>query len=417
MESIGTKGKKASVFWLGVVLCVGYLAYRYPLQINDSGTSSTYSDTPAVLQAGKFILAVPLIILSLMQWISNSLRLSKWSIALCALFLCTFSCMKLLQQNDTQYINLMFWLFFGMSLVLGVGEITISAVDSCFRVLLWYSFATTIVQVGLFAAFGRLPALAFAGTYAVRFGGFIDDPNGFAAILFLLMGWAHERYRGGSWFMVLGALTICLFLTQSWTAIAFFFGLVFLMALIRSLKRPLTATLAIAAAPVLGFVAWRLVPLFQAGFFLEMLDRKQSSIEGHIFPWDFWFSRWKDWALLGDWKYNSYESWWQAAMVNFGLVWCVAYLALVTALVVVICRAYSKAAPESKPVFAGLMLFGLYFLIGSFNLPFPIVFPVNALFFLFSFLVAFQKVRGDDGATVSSYANQMIACATTAYPE
>ena len=134
---------------------------------------------------------------------------------------------------------------------------------------------------------------------------------------------------------------------------------------------------------------------------LEEGESKQGSIEGHIFPWDFWASRWSNWVLLGDWKYNAYESWWQAAMVNFGLVWFIAYLALVTGLMIILYRQYAEANPRCKPVYAGLLLYGLYFLVGSLNLPFPIIFPINALFFLFFLLVAFGKVTAGEPSFAS----------------
>jgi hypothetical protein len=412
LEQDKAHDEKDAIFWLGVALCVVYLSYRYPLQINDSGTSPTYSDTPAVFQAGKFVLAAPLAILSLLRWLSSSLKVCNWPVALCALFLCSFSSLKMLQQQDNQYAGLTFWMMFGLSLALGVGYVTTAAIDRCFRLLLWYSFATSLVQVVLFAAFGRLPALAFAGTYAVRFGGFLDDPNGFPVILFLLMGWSYGRFSGGTRFLVLVGLTICLFLTQSWTAIAFFLLVIFLLGLVRAFRRPATAILAIAVLPMIGVVALRLMALFQTGFLLEIMESKRGSIEGHVFPWDFWASRWKEWAMFGDWKYNPYESWWQAAMVNFGLLWFVAYLAMLIALLVRMRRVYVRSTPESKPVFGGLLLFGIYFLLGSFNLPFPIVFPINALFFLFFFLVAFGKIFVDHRPTLAMATSQPLAKAT-----
>jgi uncharacterized membrane protein len=89
-------------------------------------------------------------------------------------------------------------------------------------------------------------------------------------------------------------------------------------------------------------------------------------------------------------------------MVNFGVFWFGAYLALVIALLVCLLRAASKATHKSKPMYAGLLLFGFYFAIGSLNLPFPIIFPINALFFLFFFLVAFRKIAADDRVTARS---------------
>ena len=411
LEKNAEHGERDAIFWLGVVLCLVYLSYRYPLQVNDSGTSPTYSDTPAILQAGKFVLAVPLVVVSLFRGLWISLKLSKWQLAVCAVFLCSFSSLKVLQEQDTQYVGLTFWMLFGLSLALAAGRVTTSGIDRCFRAVLWYSFASTFVQVVLFLVFDRRPALAFGG-YAVRFGGFLDDPNGFPAILFLLMGWSHERYRGRTRFLVLTALVVCLFLTQSWTAIGFFLILLFLILLIWAFRRPMTAIAAVASLPVVGILALRLAPLFQTGFLLEVLEQKRLSLEGHIFPWEFWASRWRDWVLLGDWKYNAYESWWQAAMVNFGLLWFVAFLGLVIALMASMFRVYLKSTSEARPVFAGLLFFGVYFIVGSMNLPFPIVFPLNALFFLFFFLVAFGKISTDRGHTPSMRAAQRLAKAT-----
>lgn len=59
-------------------------------------------------------------------------------------------------------------------------------------------------------------------------------------------------------------------------------------------------------------------------------------------------------------------------MVNFGLHWFVAYLGAVMTLVVAMYRIYLKASPESKPVYARILLFRLYFLVGSVRLPSPI---------------------------------------------
>jgi hypothetical protein len=404
--------QKNTVFWFGLWFCTLYLSYRYPLQINDSGTSPTYSDTPLVLQAGKFILALPLIAISVFRWLTNSARLPKVPIALGALFLCCFALLKLLGQPDSKYLDFSFWMFFSLVLVLGVGSIAISAIDKYFYLLLILAFGSTLIEVLLFFSFGRLPALAFAAGFNVRFGGFWDDPNGFAAILFLLMGYSYLRFKGRTRFLILALLFICLVLTQSWTALAFFLCLSFLWLFMKALRRPLSAIVAVCTLPFVGAIVLQLIPILQQGFLLEALQNKQSSIEGHIFPWSVWISKWTQWALLGDWKYNAYESFLQGAMVNFGLLWFAAYLVLMIALMISMHHAFFKATEQSKPVFAGLLLFGYYFLFGSFNLPFPIIFPVNVLFFLIFFLVALGKVTTARRSTESSRLVSSLAKAT-----
>ena len=366
------------------------------MQISNSGTSPTYSDTPLLLQAGKFVLAFPLIAIFAVQWLGKSARLTRWSLVLMALFLCSFSLVKIIDGHDSQYLDFSFWLFFSLVSVLAVEAVTISAIDKYFYFLLVYAFGSTLLQVLLFVAFGRLPALAYEGTYLVRFGGFLDDPNGFAAIWFLLMGWSYHRFAGWNRFLILASIVVCLLLTQSWTAIGFFMALLFLLSLIWSFKRPITAIFAACVVPLLCIFVAQLMLQLQKGFLWEALEAKQGSIEGHTFPWDLWTSKWADWALLGEWKYTHYESWFAASMINFGLVWLAVYMLLIATLLIALQRAFLRARPESKAVYGGLLLLASYFAIGSFNLPFPLIFPINALFFLFAFLVAFGKIAEND---------------------
>jgi len=60
-------------------------------------------------------------------------------------------------------------------------------------------------------------------------------------------------------------------------------------------------------------------------------------------------------------------------MVNSGLLWFIAHLGAVITLVVAMYRIYLKASPGSKPIYARLILFGLYFLVGLDRLSSPIV--------------------------------------------
>lgn len=383
---------KNRIFWLGIALCTIYQSYRYPLQISSSGTSPTYSDTPLALQAGKFVLALPLIVISGVRWLWNSAQLNRPMIVLGTLLLSFYSLLKIYQEHDSQFLDLSFWMIFSIILVLSVDDIGLSAIDRYFRLLLIYSLASTAIEVFLFLAIGRLPALAWDGSYLVRFGGFLDDPNGFAAILFLLMAWSYYRFKGRTRFFVLSSLVVSLFLTQSWTAFAFFFGFLALFVLLFLRRRPLWALLTACVLPLFVVVLAQWIRQSAADLLFQVLQDKQSSIEGHTFPWAYWISRWPDWLLMGEWKYNPYESWWASSMVNFGLLWFGVYVSLIVTLLFWLWRAYRRSTVEAKPIYAGLLFFGLYFAFGSLNLPFPIIFPINALFFLLSFLVAFEKI-------------------------
>lgn len=315
------QSNKNYVFWLGLVLCTIYQSYRYPLQISSAGTSPTYSDTPLAWQAGKFVLALPLIAMSLVRWLGNSARLPQWPMALGTLFLSSFALLKIVSGHDSQYLDASFWIFFSLVLVLSVDSLSDSAIDQYLYILLVYALGSTLVQVFLFLAFGRLPALAFEGTYLVRFGGFLDDPNGFAAIWFLLMGWSYKRFKGRTRALILAGIVLSLLLTQSWTAIAFFLAVLLFYVLTSVLRRPLYALAAICTLPLCAIFLVQWIPRLQEAFLFDMLQAKQESIEGHIFPWSLWASKWTDWTLLGEWRYNPHESWWASSMVNFGVLW------------------------------------------------------------------------------------------------
>jgi hypothetical protein len=323
-------------------------------------------------------------------------------------FLSSYCFLKILGHPDSEYIDVSFWLVFCLVLVLGADRVTIPQIERYLHVLLIYSLVSNLIEVLLYALFGRLPAMA--GGF-VRFGSFLDDPNGFAAIVFLLMGWCYAKYEGRKRAAILAGLFVCLLLTQSWTAFAFFLAVIFFFLLLAAAKRPLLMLFLICVLPwfIVVFVRW--MQQIPWGLITDLLDAKQSSIEGHLFPWEQWAPRLADWAILGDSQYNPYESWWAAAMVNFGLVWLSAYFGLISWLLFYTWRSLRRVPREAKAVYAGLLFFGTYFAAGSVGLPFPIKFPVNVLFFLLFFLVAFEKISTDRGPTPMR-ATQRLAKAT-----
>ena len=393
------------VFWLGLILCTVYQSYRYPLQINSAGTSPTYSDTPFVLQAGKFILAFPLLFLAAVRCVHKTAPLKQWLIVLGVLFLSIYSLSKVLGDSNPTYLDLSFWLLFSLFSVLAIDAVDISTIDHYLRYLLIYALGSTLIEVALFVAFGRLPALAFEGTYLVRFGGFLDDPNGFAAVLFLLMGWSYGRFKGWTRFLTLAAIVVSILLTQSWTGIAFLIVVFVLWMSIHLSKRPLLAGLMICVCALLAVLLIHELSQFPRDTFEEVLTAKQGSIEGHAFPWEQWAGKWTEWGVLGDSMYNFYESWWASALVNFGVPWFCVFAALSAALIVSLRNALSGANGEARSIYLGLLLFGYYFAFGSLNLPFPTIFPINVIFFMFSFLVAFGKIRtGNESVFVSNSA-------------
>lgn len=389
------------ILWLAVLLCTVYQSYRYPLQINSSGTSPTYSDTPLVLQAGKFVLALPLFALAAMGCLRKSALMRHWFIAFGVVFLSSFALLKSFGDPNGAYLESCFWMLFALVLAWSVDTVPARSIERYFRLLLIYALASTLIEVVLFLTIGRLPALAYEGSLSIRFGGFLDDPNGFAAILFLLVGWSYARLKGPLRILTLGSIVVTLLLTQSWTALGFLALLGIVSMSIALSKHPLFLALAICACILFTlFIASR--PALSPGEVLvEIFTSKQGSINDHSFPWEHWASGWAGWVLLGDSAYNAFESWWGGALINFGVVWYLAFLGVTGALLVSLRNLLSRAGTEARPVYAGLVIFGYYFVFGSFNLPFPKIFPVNFIFFLFAFLAAFGRIQ--DGEFPSAH--------------
>ena len=398
------KNDRNRVFWWAVILCTLYLSYRYPLQINASGTSSTYSDTPVALQLGKFILACPLFAIAAVRCLRKPLTLRRWLACLGILFLAGYSLLKVVGDSDLKYIELAFWMLFPLVLVWGGNAIRRTAIERYLQFLLVCALGSTVIQVFIFIVFGRLPALAYEGTFLIRFGGFLDDPNGFGAILFLLMGWSYGRFKGSARFLIVGGIVVCLMLTQSWTALAFFLVVCVVWLLRMAWKRPWLVALLICGCLVLGMILVRNMPQSPATVFEAMMNAKQGSIEGHSFSWQSWFLRWPQWIMLGDAKYNPYESWWAGALVNFGVVWLVVFIGLMAKLLMVLRQELLRADSETRPIYLGFLLFGYYFVFGSLSLPFPTIFPVNFLFFLFCVLAVFGQIKPAGGDRVRSMA-------------
>jgi hypothetical protein len=381
------------LFWWALICCTVYQSYRYPFQINSTLTSPTYSDTPFILQAGKFLLACPFLVVALPRCFRTRLLLRQWVWVSSVFFLFAFAVFKALAGGGPGYVEPVFWMPFALAMVCATENISIEEIDRYLRYLLIYALSSTAVELLLFIFFGRLPALAYEGTVSIRFGGFLDDPNGFAGLLFLLLGWCYARYTGRPRALLLISLTICLLLTQSWTALGFFAVIVVGWGLSSMTKRPVVVIVSAVAVVLLCAFALRNMSDSAVVAFQTILDAKQKSAQGHAFPWSEMLPRWAEWLWFGQTTYTPYESWWAGALVNFGLPWLCINFALYVWITLSLRRAFVKANATSRPMLLGLLLFALYFVFGSVNLPFPTVFPLNVILFMFSFPLMLGKIR------------------------
>jgi hypothetical protein len=377
-------------FWVGLLISTAYLSYRYPLQINSSTTSQVYSDTPPSLQVAKFALIFITCCISAPFLFWKRLNRLQAGILILTGIVFSFPLFKLLGGLESRYLEIAFWPLAALVLAMPLKNIDLRSVDKYLKVVFFFAIISDAVEVILFLLFGRLPALGWSGGFSVRFGGFLDDPNGFAAVLLLLMGWSFYRFRGKTRLFMQFALVICLLLTQSLTALGFLGVLIVVVIFGRLIKKPLFILWVFAGCAIL-------IGLLQVTHAFEVIGLiitlKSRSASDHLsIPWSSLVDRWTEWFLVGEPSYEFYESWWVSSLLSFGIVWYVGNLLLTFVLVYAVWRSYRSCRCEKeKAVLAGIFLFCIYFVVGSANLPLPTIFPINFLFYLFCFLVSFRK--------------------------
>jgi hypothetical protein len=358
--------------------------------LGTTDTSLTYSDTPVYLQAAKFVIV--LLLTGLSSWWALKTRIKTKVLPLLALVM-LLECIvlaKALYVFDVRYIDQTFWPLAALVLCLSVRTVRIESLDLFMKFLFVFSVASDAIQVFLFFVIGRLPAQGYPDSINVRFGGWLDSPNDFACILFLLMGWALYRYQGFKRLAIEGVLFLCLILTQSLTAYGFFLVSLILLTALHIAQRP-------ASVLWIGLVLGGIVVATMSwlpDLFGTLWENKATSISGHLrTPTDL-LGDWKAWALVGAPTYDFYENWWVSSLFNLGIPWLIVCLVSTIWLVArVTCVFRSVTGRLDKGVLGGIVALSSYCVFGSWSFPVLTFFPVNFMFYLFCFLVSFGKLQ------------------------
>ncbi len=376
-------------FWAALICATFYNSYRYPLQINFSGTSPTYSDTPFSFQVGKYILILVFAASSLVCF-RIRLKLGLQSIfTICMIGFSAACVVRGIISGEENFITVAFFPLAAMIISLGVRGLNFDGLMSFIRILFLVSLIVNAVQVVLFFSVGRLPALAYDGSISVRFGSFLDDPNAFGAINFLFFGWIFSgkvRYR----LILIFALFVNVLITQSVTAISCFICFLLWKVLIgKKAVRIFSVVLGVILMSVAALNVNVLEPLL-----VELIDVKSASAVQHVS-----FTHVLDGLSLFNFIFGSdkeifLESWWAYSVVNFGAIVTVMFLMAAIVLQIVLRSEFknSRSATE-RAVLSSIFYFGLYFLVGGLNLPFPLIFPVNFIYFLLASAVVCRRLK------------------------
>lgn len=370
-----------NIFLITCSLMIFYLSYRYPFGINSSTTSPTYIDTPLYLQVGKYLLLLFVIGFLCIRGVCSDASKINLKVLVVIFFIITYSIIKFVIYDSLEFVNQLPSYVLPIMFVSLIDKVELKALNNPIKWLLIISLCVNLLQVSLYFLYGRLPALAYENSVSVRFGSFLDDPNGFAILCFLLVGWGHVFLCKKVFVRacVQSMLFITILLTQSLTAIAISV-LVYGFLYCRDKYIIIFTFLSICV-----FLYFNLYERL-----LLIFELKQGSIDQHA-----------DVSLILDdisrvlfgGDYSPTESWWIFSLNTNGVLitvsvflWCIYSIFKCYSL-------YRLAGDDlpSRAVSFSIFIFSIAFFMASFNLPLFDVFPINFLCFSMWTMIALGK--------------------------
>lgn len=376
-----------------------YDGYRYPFSINSTGTSPTYANTPPLLSAGKYLLVLGIILYLVVRLKRSHLGLLPsgefWRFTYLYLFM--IPCIYGALTGSKVLVESGFFFLIPLALHFGGGRFIRATLLS--RLLKWavaLAVAVDAVQVVARIAWNRLPALAYPGPFVFsRFGSFLDDPNGFGILLALFLGYSIFAFKGRRRVAVCVALLACLELTESFTAYAAVpAALVCLWFIAGSTRTKVRIGLAAAVVLVGAVWVWFSAPAIREAY--EVLAAgKQGSVSGHVGQITGQMSHVSLLSLAGlvpDTR--MIESGYANILLSCGLVYLAVYLGAFAVCLGKYTRlvASKELSSESRAVAAGAFCFLVAVLLGTVNLPFEQIYPVNGLVALFMGLASSRLI-------------------------
>lgn len=365
-----------------------YYSYRYIFKYNSEGTSPTYSNTPMLFQVGKYLLAaIFMAVLFLLLFMSDR-KINIGGLELVIVLGFAVAVLKSLLMGSFDFVVKNFIFIIPAYVVTFIKEDDFNKKFlKLNKFLLFFHLAYSLLQIGLYLAVGRLPALAYAGSL-VRFGGAWDDPNAFALYLIIPIAYSFCCFMNGSLskkkrlgcfvlFFVCVVMEIITFSFAGYLALMIC-GLMIFFKYSNS-------------ARLWGIIIFIILTAIFVGVFyydkiLDIITSKNESISQHLeaFILKVTHENYIIGFFFGGEKYAFSENLYNIIFMNFGVLYFLAYILVRLYVVRMAVRVYRN---DKNDIFYFVsFLFVSIYTISLVGIPHAIVFPVNFIYWTCAFL-------------------------------
>ena len=270
---------------LFTALFLFYYSYRYLFKYNSETTSPTYQNTPTLFKLLKYVLLAIVILMLLMSVVFKKVKI-KLDAIMCVLILLNLNMFFVvcICHSINSIIFLIFLMIVTIFYIFGT-NISLVEIKKVLDIYLYFAIVYELIQLVLYYSVGRLPALAYptGNLTDVRFGGPIDDPNGFGILLSFFISYVFYEFKGKKRIAFVSILLLFLILTWSLTAIGtlitLFLGLLLYKFFKKNRLNKKTVLSIISVAIV--FIAGVII-CTQSTFFSEFIKSKSKSISQHL---------------------------------------------------------------------------------------------------------------------------------------
>lgn len=378
-------------FFVGLFVYLFYYSYRYILQYNAETTSPTYSDTPFMFQLMKYLLLVVVILMMIISFINSNKRMKITPLSILILFFMIMQVYQFLMSRSTIMLTMLISFIPCFLLITYDEKINMKSLEKMMSVFMYFTIIYEFVQIFLYFYNGRLPALAYpTGVITdVRFGGSIDDPNGFSLILSFYIPYVYKKFTGFKKWLHVFVLLLMLTITWSVTGIASFLAVWFIYRCYyckHNDKKIWPYLLGVSLLAIAGCVI-----LFTTSFGKTFIANKMGSALDHFKSYDFNEMTLKTFIGL-----NPIDSGSEAGFVRLIYAGGILNLILFLAFTIISIKNLNDKCNEedSNPVYLGMLFYQSTMLVSMINLPMQYSFTTGGLFTTF-FAISVLNKRKD----------------------